>query len=699
LTDNKYLVTPPLWLSVETLQNIIEETSGERARYHFRHLNLMGGYAPSPQIHQIAEYIRGKGDSCGLKDMRLEGFPSDGELFYGAFLTEPSWDARNGSLWQISPRKRLMTDFSVTPCSLGRYSRSTEVEAELIYVGTGTASTDYEGKDVSGKIVLASGAMGKVHAEAVYRHGALGVVTYRTRDRFDRPDLVSGGQLTPWRGPKGNRPTFGFGVSYRQGQSLLADLERGSVRVRVKVDADLSTGEYPEVTGVIPGAERPDEEVLLTAHIDHRNTGGNNSTGVSVTLEVVRVLTRLIADGVIPRPRRTIRFIWGPEHKGFVAYLHHHPEALKSWLYVLNIDMAGKSQSKFGSRFHFYRSPHSNPTVVDDAIQEVLEWAVAGNRHTKLSRSILAGAGTPYIWPILDPLGSRDDFLATVDPFSGPSDHLDLNDGSLGVHSAYLNDFPDPFIGVHQDNPETVDPTQMKRAVVVAAVSLLAIANAGPRESEQLASIAVSHAYERLAIELRKGIYKLANAGKDELEREALEAHIAMKYSIQRELRSLDAISPWLEGNEKSVAFIEELKRRLESEGEHLLQSLAHYHDSTAKAKNIEAVVADRNPKEKAMIGRIPVRTARPRGPVDFSRYIYGTAWLAEQLGNWDFLNLDIRRDGNFVPYELLNFVNGTRDLLEIRDSVSSEFGPIPADHVVEYFDVLEKVGVVIFKE
>jgi len=38
----KTLIGPPLWLSAETLQAIIEEASGELARNHFRHLEPSG---------------------------------------------------------------------------------------------------------------------------------------------------------------------------------------------------------------------------------------------------------------------------------------------------------------------------------------------------------------------------------------------------------------------------------------------------------------------------------------------------------------------------------------------------------------------------------------------------------------------------------------------------------------------------------
>ena len=242
-----------------------------------------------------------------------------------------------------------------------------KAEAELVYVGAGIDPKDYEGEDVKGKVVLATGIMGAAHAAAVYEREALGVVTFQRRG-FDLPDLIPSGELTPWKSQSGEPANFGFGISYRQGQDLLSDLERGPVRVRVEIDADVGPGEYLEVTGVIPGCERPTEEVLLTAHIDHRNTGGNNATGDGVSLEVARTLVHLMERGALPRPRRAIRFIWGAEHKGFLVYLFHHPEAMNSWLYVLNFDMSGKNQSGTGVRVHLKRSPSSNPTVVDDAL-------------------------------------------------------------------------------------------------------------------------------------------------------------------------------------------------------------------------------------------------------------------------------------------------------------------------------------------
>jgi aminopeptidase YwaD len=462
--------------------------------------------------------------------------------------------------------------------------------------------------------------------------------------------------------------------------------------VAVDIDSTVGPGNYVEVTGVIPGTERPGEEVLLTSHIDHRNSGGNNATGDSVTMEIARALSFLIREGILPKPRRTIRFIWGPEHKGFISYIYHHPEAPNSWLYLINVDMAGKNQSKTGARLHLYRSPHSNPTALDDLVQEVLEWAVAGNRSSIQSRAQM------YVWPILDPLGSRDDFLANTVPFWGPSDHEDLNDGSLKVHSVLLNDWPDPFIGAHQDSPETADPTQMKRAAVVVALSLFALANATPHEIEQLAVLSASHAQQRLAAVLRQAILNVSKTDKAALPKKAFDARLALQGALDTELRGLRELDPWLEKNKEAGVHLREISSSLASEGSSLLRDFDSFFRRSAAALGAPLQLPQRSLQEKALRGRIPVRTKSPRGPVNFNRYQYGQAWLAKKLGSWDFLNLDVRRDGQYVPYELLNFVDGRLDLLQIRDAVSAEYGPVPAEHVGAYFDVLVKVGVIEFR-
>jgi hypothetical protein len=47
------------------------------------------------------------------------------------------------------------------------------------------------------------------------------------------------------------------------------------------------------------------------------------------------------------------------------------------------------------------------------------------------------------------------------------------------------------------------------------------------------------------------------------------------------------------------------------------------------------------------------------------------------------------------VTYEALNFVDGTRSMLDIRDALSAEYGPIDPAELEQYFRFLATVGVV----
>jgi Fe2+ or Zn2+ uptake regulation protein len=50
------------------------------------------------------------------------------------------------------------------------------------------------------------------------------------------------------------------------------------------------------------------------------------------------------------------------------------------------------------------------------------------------------------------------------------------------------------------------------------------------------------------------------------------------------------------------------------------------------------------------------------------------------------------------VTYEIVNFVDGTRTVAEIRDAVSAEFEPVELAAVSEYLDLLARAGAITFQ-
>ncbi|MBK7404467.1 MAG: M20/M25/M40 family metallo-hydrolase [Phycisphaerales bacterium] len=102
--------------------------------------------------------------------------------------------------------------------------------------------------------------------------------------------------------------------------SKLAD--GGDIELEFNMDNQLTPGPIPvyDTIAEIRGTEKPDEVVIVSAHLDSWNGPGSqgatdNGTGSSVTLEAARILA---ASGA--KPKRTIRFIlWTGEEQGLLG--------------------------------------------------------------------------------------------------------------------------------------------------------------------------------------------------------------------------------------------------------------------------------------------------------------------------------------------------------------------------------------------
>jgi hypothetical protein len=114
---------------------------------------------------------------------------------------------------------------------------------------------------------------------------------------------------------------------------LLARLLAGDiVELKFRIDDRFVPGPVAahNVVAEIPGRERPDEYVIVAAHLDSWDGGEgavDNATGVATTLEAARLLMLVGA-----RPRRTIRFVlFSGEEQGLLgsrAYVEEHADEL-----------------------------------------------------------------------------------------------------------------------------------------------------------------------------------------------------------------------------------------------------------------------------------------------------------------------------------------------------------------------------------
>src|SRR5207245_4435361 len=181
------------------------------------------------------------------------------------------------------------------------------------------------GKDVNGKIVLVSAQPGAVQDLAVGKFGAVGIISYAQKQKTawwgEDENLIRWGHLETFSEHK----TFGFMVSLKTARGMKERLARGEkIRLHAVVKAGQHPGNYEVVTATIPGADAKlkEEEIAFSCHLDHQRPGANdNASGCVTILEVARTLQKLISEGKLARPARTIRFYWPPAIEGTLALL------------------------------------------------------------------------------------------------------------------------------------------------------------------------------------------------------------------------------------------------------------------------------------------------------------------------------------------------------------------------------------------
>jgi len=125
-------------------------------------------------------------------------------------------------------------------------------------------------------------------------------------------------------------------------QTIRQMLARGRVRMAIEVRNRLTPGpvSVSNVVGEIRGRDRPDEWVIVGAHLDSWDVGPaaqDNATGVAMVLDAARAIAALGE-----RPRRSVRFaLWGGEEEGQLgsgAYARAHSAELDDCVAVLNSD-------------------------------------------------------------------------------------------------------------------------------------------------------------------------------------------------------------------------------------------------------------------------------------------------------------------------------------------------------------------------
>lgn len=638
---------PPL-LSEPEVRALAAELSGTAAKRNLQDLTLFHRMRGSRGFRAAAERVRDRAREYGLQEVEILELPADGTIFYGTQRSRPAWDA---DFAELRDGERLVASWQARPVVLAQDSASGDVEAELVDVGAGTAEGDYLGLEVRGRLVLTSSQPEGVRALAD-RFGAAGIVSYAQNQvtgwwREDET-LVRWGHMGTFPPPA----TFGFMVSLQQARAWQERMARGeTVRLRASVRAGQHPGHYSIPTAVIPGQERG-EEIVLSCHLDHLQPGANdNASGCATILEVGRTLAKLIRDGRLAPPRRTIRFVWPPEIEGTIALLNARPELAARARAVIHMDMVGGDAEITKAVFHVTRSPASLPTFVNDVAKTL------GRFVNEQTYAFAARGRAAY--PLVDPEGSKRALQAQMSIYSEGSDHQVWTEGSWRVPAIYLNDWPDRYIHTHADGVANIDATKLLRAGFLGAASAYYLATLDSKRVPALWQEVRRHSLERAAEALARRD-RLAAMGQPQAELDNVLRHqLAYERGV---VESIAAFGP------------------VPSADEHLAML------------RILLGVREGAPAEAGLVYR---RAAEPRGPMDGFGYSYFQDKTAQAgIAAPALLRREPLWSEASYAYEALNLVDGRRTVRQIRDDLSAIYGPVPLEEVEEYLDALRRIKV-----
>ena len=666
---------PRTLLPMKLLQDIINEANGELALQNEVFLTgvnrnrkaeeYAGGYFETAFIlEKLKEY--------GFDQAQIVDLPTRGQT---------TWDAEEAELWVVEPVRKKIADLKELPAVLCSGSSSVEVTAELVDVGQGYSEDFYKDKEVKDKIVLVYGPPDRARRLAVEKYGAVGLIgCSSSHPEFDRDQI---GWNSIRVGPK-EKPTFAFMVSERTYFDLKMALERKN---KIVLKAVVKTRQVPYkeemAVGLIKGAEKPEEELVLTAHLFEgfaKQGANDDASGCVAILEAGRVIKKMIADGTIPPLKRSIRFLFVPEISGTRAYIQKYPEIARRFFANLNEDMVGEALVKNLSAFRLETTPYSLPTYLNDVVASFVDWMGASQR-------IAQDLGWKD-YAALSPAGSRDPFYYSIAPFSGGSDHIVFIDGSVRVPAVMFICWPDMWYHTSGDLPDKSDSTQLKRVVTLTVASALFLANAGPEESRAILNEVSSRGLERLGKEKGRAVDLLLKADKKNLAASRKEAVNILRQAVAREKEALESAG-FFGGN--APQFVSLLTAKLNTLAQFetaAVNELEVLYRQSCQSQGLKPEKLTLTPDELRLSRVVPVR--KPARADD-------DPWAV--MMRLREMNLKVSPLIYQAEFELRNFIDGKKSILDIRNAASAEYEPLPLPDVEKYFLALEQAGVVELKK
>ncbi|MBP7707047.1 MAG: M28 family peptidase [Candidatus Aminicenantes bacterium] len=690
------------------IDEIVGEASGEAAWNTIAEINAFNRqrFADEWTGHFFeTQVVARKLKEYGLAGVEVVAYPGG-----------PAWVPVRGELWETKPERQKIASITDLLPMLASGSADADVTAELVWVGRGS-SQELGAAAVGGKIAVTEGPLMMVYG-AVMAKGALGVVVIsNSRPYFDPLQMPwtgimsrrrpGGGQAqaapparpgqaaaaAPAAAPRPPAPGFAFQLPVREGDILKRRLlvnEKITVRAEVKVktvEADLEN-----VVCVIPGADPSAGEVILSAHLFEgmQKQGANdNISGSATVLEVARILQALVSEGRLPRPKRTIRFIWGPEFSGIGAWVKANPAVMDRTLCNINMDMVGEWLSKNKSFFNLMRTTYGNPHYINDVMENYYRYVGEGSRERIQNRATAAGVPVR----VVAPSGADEPFYYSIETHYGASDHEVFNDWAVRVPGIMMIAWPDQWYHTSGDTADKADPTQLKRAAVIGAAGAYTVASADASLASAIAAETAANGTRRIGHLLTVALEALNASTAGSFDEDFRYARGLVEAAVINEKETLATVLELAPGDAGLAADVARLAKSVDAAGAADLAVLEARRAAVARRLGVKAAPLVPTELEKRAARLVPRPTAKVRegGYREYQKYlsaVSGTDRLKYPIAGKD---LALANQG-----ELQLLVDGRHSVLDIKKMLDAQHERRSSlQAVLNYLEILRLAGLV----
>ncbi len=428
------------------------------------------------------------------RKLRAGGFAEDGARFRVAvkdtlLVNEKAWQPFEAELRLLAPFDTLLHTMSNTKMTLCINSHATPAQGligEIVFVDK---LANIAPNSLRGKIAYTHAPPQRYFEAAVVKGGALGVVSsylpaYNRAP--EHPASISMGSIPYREAPQ----TFGFKLSYGSQTLLDALLKNGVVRARAKALTQFSPKLVREVTAEIIGKDKPEELVMLIAHVDEPGAN-DNASGSAALIEMALAIRAAIISGKIAHPKRTIRMMWVEEIAALLRWKETAPKEFENVQAALVLDMAGEDVSKTGGTFLIEKFP--DPSAI---------WTRPPDTHTEWGRGEVQSEnlrGT-YLNDLLlsacELRAQQTQWLVKTNPYEGGSDHVPFV--NAGIPAVLAWHFTDVYYHTSGDELDKVSPQEMASVGISLAATALFLADCDERDALEVLPMLEKRAAWRL---------------------------------------------------------------------------------------------------------------------------------------------------------------------------------------------------------